>query len=138
VTNSDTPPTPKPLGGLDPGDPRVVMAAERTLLAWVRTGLALMGFGFVVARFGFFLREIAAATGQEVSGGRGHSLWLGVALVLIGVCVMIVSALQHHRYTRALASRELVGPPNAVFGLVVAAVLAILGLAMAWYLLMLS
>ena len=29
-------------------DPRVLFAAERTLLAWVRTGLALMGFGFLV------------------------------------------------------------------------------------------
>jgi putative membrane protein len=30
-------------------DPRVVFAAERTLLAWQRSSLALMGFGFVVA-----------------------------------------------------------------------------------------
>ncbi len=32
-------------------DPRVVFAAERTLLVWIRTGLSLIGFGFVVARF---------------------------------------------------------------------------------------
>jgi uncharacterized membrane protein YidH (DUF202 family) len=31
-------------------DPRVRLAGERTLLAWVRTGLAMMAFGFVVAR----------------------------------------------------------------------------------------
>jgi len=38
-------------------DPRVLYAAERTLLAWIRTGLALMGFGFVVARFSLSQRS---------------------------------------------------------------------------------
>jgi putative membrane protein len=127
--------SPKPLSGIDPTDPRVLMAAERTLLAWVRTGLAMMGFGFVVARFGLFLREIAAASGKGVTGGQVHSLWIGVGLVLAGVWVLMVSAVHHRRYARNLAAGRHGAPLSPVFGLAVSLLLAALGLAMAWYLL---
>jgi putative membrane protein len=110
------------------------MAAERTLLAWVRTGLAMMGFGFVVARFGLFLKELAAATGEQVSGGRTMSLWIGVALVLAGVFVLVVSTIQHHRYTRALSRKEDVAPPGPWLAFALALVLSLLGVALAWYL----
>ena len=33
-------------------DPRVLFAAERTLLAWSRTSAGLMAFGFLVDRAG--------------------------------------------------------------------------------------
>lgn len=35
-----------------PKDPRVYLAAERIVLAWIRTGVALMAFGFVLVRCG--------------------------------------------------------------------------------------
>jgi len=56
----------------EPEDPRVRLAGERTLLAWIRTGLALMGFGFVVARFGLFLGR------WRPPGRRGARLHRGV------------------------------------------------------------
>jgi putative membrane protein len=82
-------------------DPRVILAAERTLLAWIRTGLALMGLGFVVARFGLFLMELAATGGRADSGNKsGPSV--GVALVLAGVGINVWSSLRHRRLLRDL------------------------------------
>ena len=118
----------------DARDPRVYLAAERTFLAWIRTGLALMGFGFVVARFGLFLRELAGASGQSAVAASGFSLPLGTALVLIGVGVTISASLHHVRLIGQLnAGADAVGRPS-MLGLIVAVLLAVVGLAMAVYL----
>lgn len=86
-------------------DPRVLFAAERTLLAWQRTAIALMGFGFVVERFGLFLRVV---TNQPLSTmQRGFSLWLGVALIALGAGCAVVSAIQHRRVLRTLGAAEI-------------------------------
>jgi putative membrane protein len=42
-------------------DPRVLFAAERTLLAWSRTAAGLMAFGFLVDRAGLLLQGAQAA-----------------------------------------------------------------------------
>src|SRR5438876_7433032 len=84
-----------------PEDPRVRFAAERTLLAWIRTGLASMGFGFVVARFGLFLRELQQTSGATVHS-HGVSVWTGIILILLGVGVNILAAMEHHRFLSQL------------------------------------
>jgi putative membrane protein len=86
-------------------DPRVLFAAERTLLAWQRTAIALMGFGFVVERFGLFLRMI---TNQPLSSPqRTFSLWLGIGLLLMGAAAAVVSALQYRTVVRGLSEQEI-------------------------------
>jgi inner membrane protein YidH len=117
----------------EPNDPRVRFAAERTLLAWIRTGLAMMGFGFVVAKFGFFLRELAAI---EVMPERhtGWSLYLGAALVVMGVVVNIAAAIAHLRIVGRLERGEAIVEGRWSLGIFVALAVASVGSAMAIYL----
>ena len=124
-------------------DPRIYLAAERTLLAWIRTGLSLMGFGFVVARFGLFLREIAAAqvgrTAGEPLPARGQaSLWFGVALVAAGVIVNLSAAIDHARVLRRLRRGDTEAATKSTMGVVLGVALALLGVGMATYLIAIS
>ncbi|MGE5607843.1 MAG: YidH family protein [Bacillota bacterium] len=117
-------------------DPRVLLAAERTLLAWIRTGLAMMGFGFVVARFGLFLRELAAARGPVPAQHGGLSLWAGTALVLLGVCVNAMAGVQHVQSLKRLQSGQPLHRGRFSLSVVISMVLALLGMAMAMYLIL--
>ena len=117
---------------LQPKDPRIYFAAERTFLAWIRTGLTLMGFGFVVARFGLFLKESAAASHAVKS--YGFSIWVGTAMVLLGVFVNLTSALRHIRIISGLNRGVDVSGRQSYIAVGVALMLVAVGLAMVAFL----
>src|SRR5215470_12796433 len=83
-------------------DLRDILAAERTVLAWIRTALSLMGFGFVVARFGLFLQELQVSQRVLSTPHYGMSLWFGTALIAAGVVINLLAGFNHARLIRSL------------------------------------
>jgi putative membrane protein len=110
------------------------LAAERTYLAWIRTGLALLGLGFVVARFGLFLERLDYLEHITPAHSYGLSVWFGTGLILAGVAVYLSSAWNYVRLVRALNRGEVVAARPSVQAVLVAVFLALVGLAMAIYL----
>ncbi len=118
-------------------DPRVYFAAERTFLAWIRTGLALMGFGFVVARFGLFLRELSMRNSQPSQFSTqttGPSLWLGTALVIVGVIVNISAVMTHVHEVKQLRTGKWIAGRISMTAVTLALMLSAAGLGLAVYL----
>lgn len=111
-------------------------AAERTFLAWIRTGLGLMGIGFAVARFGLFLREIQNSQVHTPAHGSGVSVYSGTALVGLGVLVQLGAMVHHVRTTRELQSGTW-EPKVSHGGVLLALVLAVAGVGMGAYLVLL-
>jgi putative membrane protein len=110
-------------------DPRVLFAAERTLLAWQRSAIALMGFGFVVERFGLFLQMIAHQ--PSMGPQRGFSLGFGVLLLLLGAAVALISARQFRQVAKNLD--PVVVPPGywTHVGVALNVIIAVIALALA-------
>jgi uncharacterized protein (DUF302 family)/uncharacterized membrane protein YidH (DUF202 family) len=114
--------------------PADYLAAERTFLAWIRTGLALMGFGFVVARFGLFLQALQIGQPNLPLRPLGLSPWFGTALILLGIIVNVWSVWSHIRLVQELNRGGTAFARPSYLAIIVAVLLATLGLAMAIYL----
>ena len=110
----------------DLNDPRVLFAAERTLMAWSRTAAGLMAFGFLIDR-----------TATLLPGGiprGGFAFWIGLGFILLGLLFDALAIVQYRRSIATLRPVEI--PPGSWVNLSVyaSALLGLLGIALALYL----
>ena len=102
----------------------------------IRTGLGLMGIGFAVSRFGLFLRQLAATDSHIPTHTTGLSLWSGVVLVTLGVIVTLSSVLRHIQLIHQLGAGTWQPGRVSRDAVILAFILAAVGIGMAIYLIL--
>ncbi|NWG87094.1 MAG: DUF202 domain-containing protein [Hydrogenophilaceae bacterium] len=115
----------------DLNDPRVLFAAERTLLAWNRTSLTLMAFGFVIERFGLFVHMLTPGAALLQ---RSHSFWIGLAFIMLGALVSMTSVAQYRKVLRSLKPAEIPEDYRVHLGVFTNLAVSALGLVLIVYL----
>lgn len=93
-----------------------------------------MGVGFAVSRFGLFLRELSATKTQLSPHAMGLSTWSGVALVGLGVIVNIGAVVRHVRLVHQLSAGTWIAGRVSMGAVLLALLLAGMGIAMVVYL----
>ncbi len=112
----------------DLNDPRVLFAAERTLLAWNRTSLTFMAFGFMIERFGLFVHMLSPQHGGTLQ--RGFSFWIGLAFIVLGSLASAAAIVQYRTFIRTLKPVEIPEGYRINLGVLTTLVVALLGVAL--------
>lgn len=111
-------------------------ANERTFLAWVRTAIAVMAFGFLVERFDLFLKIAGQTLARRAlsPGGQLVGNVAGLILIALGAITIILATLRFRRLARQIDSPARIPGSGERLDVVLAGLLAVLGLALFVYL----
>jgi putative membrane protein len=93
-----------------------------------------MGVGFAVSRFGLFLRQLQATEPHVQPHSTGLSVWSGIAIVVLGVMVNVSAVVRHFQLIRELKSGSWMPGRISLDAVVLASLLAVVGMGMAIYL----
>lgn len=99
---------------------RTRLAYERTMMAWLRTSTSLISFGFTIEKF----FEIEAGGIRGFDGLFGPTN-LGRSMILAGLVILVLAALEHRRDFNALRKQYPFVPRSLARG--IALVIAVLG-----------
>ena len=106
----------------DMGTMRTIMAADRTLMAWIRTSLSMLSFGFTIYKF------LEGAAQQNMLPRSGTPQHVGLFLAGVGTLSMILGMFSYWTTLKDLRRTEefRLGRPT----LLISAVMTVAGVAM--------
>jgi putative membrane protein len=108
-------------------DPRVLLAADRTLLAWIRTALGLIAFGFLLSRL--------ATVGEGIPGTTidpATSALVGTLMLACGLTLNLAAAGWYLRFVRQYRRGEWLPSSHVWLPTALAIVVSALAAALVW------
>jgi len=109
---------------------RTKLAMDRTTLSWIRTTLSIAGFGFGMVGFFRTLEEHNRTPASEKL--HDGAIRFGVTLIIVGIVATVLAGLSHWRSLRRLRRGESPVVSQWPLSILVALLLAILGLSGLW------